>query len=166
MFLLVSIEHERFLGEYQASLKLVRHAYKLAKERQTEQARLDCQQLKSMERDLLWALEYLETGIVPDYHRGIYKWCVPVDPARLRRMVRGVTSTGKATGWVTSDVELEDLLATLTAREREALIMVRGHGLSYRQAAEYMGGVSSGTVSATVRRAERKLRRRVLLTGV
>lgn len=160
------IEREQLIDEYRESLRLVRFAHERAKRRRNEQgderAATDCEHLASMERDLLWALEYLETGIVPDYHRGIYKWCVPVDPARLRRMVRGVTSTGKATGWVTSDVDLEDLLATLTAREREALIMVRGHGLSYRQAAEYMGVTSPGTISNTVRRAERKVRRQLL----
>ena len=155
------------IDEYRESLRLVRKARRAAKLRlrlgqDEERAELDCELLASMERDLLWTIEYLETGVMPDNHRGVYRWVVPVDPARLRYMVRGQTKAGESSGWVTSDEQLEELLSTLTERERDALVMVRGRGISYRQAAEYLG-VSPSTVSAMVRRAERKVRRTAYL---
>lgn len=165
----------RMIEEYLESLRLVRVALRRAKRRRlldpSETADLDCQYLGSMERELLWVIEYLETGEVPDemrseYKRGTYSRVVPVDPTKLRKMVRGQTTTGKSSGWVTADQDLEALLSILSPREREALVMVRGRGLSFRQAAEYLGVASPGTVANTVRRAERKVRRQALLTGV
>lgn len=161
-----SIERERLIDEYRESLRLVRRAHQRAKQRrdedQDEQAALDCQQLSSMERDLQWVIDYLEKGCMPEYHRGAYKWTVPVDPSHLKRMVKAKPKDGGQSRWSTPNVDLRNLLSVLSPREREAFIMVRGRGISYRQAAEYLG-VSPGTVSAMVRRAERKVRRTAYL---
>ena len=156
-------EREQLIDEYYESLRLVRIARKRAKRRRDghddDQAHSDCEHLSSMERDLLWTIEYLETGHPPDYHRGIYKWSVPVDPQVLKRIVKARTKDETVSRWAVLDPDLDELLSLLAPREREAFIMVRGRGISFRQAAEYMGVYSSGTVSNLVRRAERKLRR-------
>lgn len=160
------IEQERLIDEYRESLRLVRHAHRRAKERRDatgdEQAITDCEHLSSMERDLLWTIEYLESGHPPDYHRGVYKWSVPVDPQILKRIVKARTKDETTSRWAALDPTLDELLSLLAPREREAFIMVRGRGISFRQAADYMGVYSSGTVSNLVRRAERKLRRAVV----
>lgn len=157
------IEREQLIDEYRESLRLVRFAHERAKRRRNEQgderAATDCEHLASMERDLLWTIEYLENGHPPDYHRGVYKWSVPVDPQVLKRIVKARTKDETVSRWAVLDPDLDELLSLLAPREREAFIMVRGRGISFRQAAEYMGVYSSGTVSNLVRRAERKLRR-------
>lgn len=151
------------LEEYLDSLASVRRAQRAAKQRRDnhndEGAALDCQQLSSMERDLLWAIEYIETGRVPDYHRGVHKWTVPVDPQLLQRVVKARGRNETKARWITTDADLSRLLSRLAPREKEAFILVRGQGISFRQTARYMGVRSPGTVSNLVRRAERKLRR-------
>jgi DNA-directed RNA polymerase specialized sigma24 family protein len=151
------------LDEYLDSLATVRRALRQAQQRRDnhndEQAALDYQQLTSMERDLLWAVEYLETGRVPDYHRGVHRWTVPVDPQLLQRMIKARANATAKPRWVTRSPELGELLGILTPREKEAFVLVRGQGISFRQTARYMGVRSPGTVSNLVRRAERKVRR-------
>ena len=159
-------EREQLIDEYYESLRLVRIARKRAKRRRDghddDKAHSDCEQLSSMERDLLWTIEYLETGHPPDYHRGIYKWSVPVDPHILRRIVRVRSLDETESRWVALDPDLDRMLSLLAPREREAFVMVRGRGISFRHTAEYMGLRSPGAVFNMVRRAERKLRRAVI----
>lgn len=162
---MTQIEREQLIDEYRESLRLVRLAYQRAQRRLEsgdEKAVTDCEHLASMERDLLWTLQYLETGEMPDYHRGIYKWTVPVDPNVLRRIVRAKTLEESESRWIALDRTFHDLLTILAPREREAFIMVRARGVPFRLAAEYMGIRSPGAVFNMVRRAERKLRRALI----
>lgn len=165
VFILHVIERE-LIDEYRKSLQLVRRAHKRAKRRrdndQDDRAAIDCEHLTSMERDLLWTIQYLESGYPPDYHRAIYKWTVPVDPQMLKRIVKARVPGTDESRWVPLDPTLEKLLSLLSPREREAFVMVRGRGISYRLTAEYMGLRSAGTVSGLVKRAERRLRRALI----
>lgn len=151
-------EREQLVSEYVESLATVRRAKRKARARATERARVDAQILSGMERDLIWILNYLESGHPPDFRRGAFRWIVPVDPHKLGCMIKARRRDGDTSEWRSFDPDLEDLLAVLTPREREALVLVRGHNCSYREAARYMQ-VSDGTVSTLVRRAERKIRR-------
>jgi len=122
---------------------------------------MDYQHLASMERDLHRTIEFLDTGVMPDYHRGAYRCTVPVDPHVLKRCVKVVIPSRGST-WMTFNPELDKLLNLLSPREKEAFVMVRGRGISYRDAADYMDLKSSGAVSTLVRRAERKLRKALM----
>lgn len=64
--------------------------------------------------------------------------------------------------WVTSDTKLRNILSSLTPREREAFILIRGQGISFRETARYMGVRSPGTITNLVKRAERKIRREII----
>lgn len=160
------VEREKLIDEYWASLALVRRTKIAAQKRYREQLSasdaIDCQHLSSMERDLLWAIEYLETGRLPDYHRGIYKWTVPIDPQLLQKVVKVKAKDEPKARWVTSDTNLSNILSSLTPREREAFILIRGQGISFRETARYMGVRSPGTITNLVKRAERKIRREII----
>lgn len=153
-----AIERERLIDEYRQSLRLVRRAIERSHSRVDDRAEIDRSHLREMEAELVWVLEYLETGHVPDFRKGAYRWIVPVDPSKLRFMVKAVSAATGQADWVALDAGLDRLLSVLTPREREALVLVRGYNCSYREVARYMQ-VSDGTVSTLVRRAERKIRR-------
>lgn len=152
-------ERQRFVDQYRRSLAKVRRAIRRCKARNDEQARLDREHLSTMERELLWVLEYIETGHVPDHHKGAYKWTVPVDPHKIRDMVKVRAKGGAEAEWRSFDERLDALMSVLTSREREAFVLVRGSLCSYREAARYMQVRSVGTVANMVRRAEQKLRK-------
>ena len=152
-----AVEREQLIDQYLKTLAAVRRAKERAGVRGTDRDMIDRDLLAGMERDLLWTIEYLESGHVPDVRRGAYKWVVPVDPCELRRMVKIRSDEGA--DWVSRDAELDQLLSVLTPREREAFILVRGNNCTYREVARYMGVRSVGTVANMVRRAERKVRK-------
>lgn len=153
------VEREQLIDEYRQSLRLVRRAIERARSRVDDTAAIDRSHLRAMEAELVWTLEYLETGHVPDFRRGAYKWIVPVDPHQLRCMAKIKSATNEQADWVTTDVDLDQLLSVLTPREREAFVLVRGHNCTYREVARFMGLRSVGTVANLVKRAERKVRK-------
>lgn len=153
------VEREQLVDEYRESLRLVRRAIERTRSRVDDTAAIDRSHLRAMEAELVWTLEYLETGHVPNFKRGAYRWIVPVDPDKLRSMAKVRCSISGEADWFTTDVDLDHLLSVLTPREREALVLVRGHNCSFGEVAKYMGIKSRGAVLNLVRRAERKVRK-------
>ncbi|GBF35499.1 hypothetical protein DCCM_4628 [Desulfocucumis palustris] len=114
---------------------------------------------RSMISDTLWAIEYMETGRVPGKKWSVARWSrekreVPVDPFLISRFLKSSDSVKSAPDWMVQ--LLERLLSSLSAREREAFRLVRGHCYSFAQAGELMG-CNKGSVQNLVRRAEKKI---------
>lgn len=109
-----------------------------------------------------FAITYMERGQHPENRRAVTRLSgeqreVPFDPmnaffvkqAALQRRTKSELTLAQ------QDL-LDDLLAILTPREREAFMMVRGGGYSFAQAAQ-LSGVTKGTTQNLVARAEKKL---------
>lgn len=102
-------------------------------------------------RSTRWALEYMVTGYIPDDRRRV----VLIDPLTgdnwLRR--KEYRPGGES-------AELLPVLEGLSERQREAVGMICGEGLSYGVTAALMG-ISRGAVQKHVDRARGKLRSRM-----
>lgn len=59
--------------------------------------------------------------------------------------------------WV--EPSLSEALARLSDKQRVAVVLVRGHGYTFREAADLMGGVGISTVEKHVERGMAKLRK-------
>jgi DNA-directed RNA polymerase specialized sigma24 family protein len=59
--------------------------------------------------------------------------------------------------WV--EPRLPEALASLSTQQRTAVVLVQGHGYTYREAADLMGGIGISTVSRHVERGMKKLRK-------
>ncbi len=64
--------------------------------------------------------------------------------------------------WI--EPRLSEGLAKLSPRQRTAVLLVRGHGYTHREAADLMGGIGVSTVEKHVERAMGKLRRHMEVT--
>lgn len=64
--------------------------------------------------------------------------------------------------WV--EPRLAGALAGLSSQQRTAVLLVRGHGYTHREAADLMGGIGISTVEKHVERAIAKLRRHLEVT--
>lgn len=155
----VDIVHDclsELLEEYCESLKNVRHLkYKAHK----HQNKIDASLLGGMEKDLEWTMEYMTTGFFPLYSEGKYKKIVPVDPQEV--MIYFSQPLYKP--W---PEENESLMSrklkkvmdeVLTEKEKAAVNMVLGEGISYGKTGKYLG-IKRKTVESIVRRAVRKIR--------
>jgi len=108
-----------------------------------------------MERDLVWTIEYMTTGYMPEYSVGRYKKIVPVDPQKvISHCSKPLVSNKPSKNNLTDS--LQELLKVLRDNEREALMLVVIEGISYGKAAKFMG-IKRGTVSSLVTRAKKKL---------
>ena len=113
---------------------------------------------------LRYTVDYLELGKEPGNRRSITnrskeQRTIPVDPNNYAFIKMAVIQR-KTNSEGLSDEQrdlLDDLLALLTPREKEAFILVRGSGYSYSQAAEMLR-IAKGTIEDRVQRAERKMR--------
>jgi positive control factor len=127
--------------------------------------------LKSMIRDLQYAIEWMETGRQPGNKRGVERLAAyqrerPFDPLLMQRFFR---SQDETYSWddaenesVISSAEqemIEDALSVLTAKEKEVYLMSRGHCLSYSQIANYLC-ISSSSVQTMIERSEKKIAKR------
>jgi RNA polymerase sigma-70 factor (ECF subfamily) len=112
-----------------------------------------------------YAAEWLETGRRPGNRRGIerraaYQRERPVDPIVLQAYIGHRSAGGAVQASSVTDEDrqrIENVLAKLTNREREAYTMVVGGGLSYSEVAELIG-VQKGSVQSFVEAAEKKIR--------
>ena len=139
------------LNEYCASLatvrKLIRKAMKINSS--------DLPQLRAMERDLEWTIEYMTTGYPPT---GRSSRSISVDPQKV--LVRFSKPLHEPTLPVERlRMRVLTALDALSPQERDAFMMVKGEGLSYGEAAKLMG-VKKGTVQEFVNRAQAKISKR------
>lgn len=154
------------LGQYKDSLKGVRHLiYELEKLKEgNDQVKADLTMLRGMERDLEWAIEYMETGYMPISYGGKqYKRVVPVDPLEVLGLFsRALISSRPSRNHLNDDQR--KLLSWLTEREKEALVLVIIEGISYGEAAKLMN-VTKGSVVTYVIRGKKKLKEKLLERG-
>lgn len=157
---------QELLKEYKETLRKIRKAkseYPPVNERNPEQ---DCDYkiLCQMESDLLWSLEWMETGRQPGNRRGIerraaYQRERPIDPIHFQRYA--MQPLYKQSKHTLSDFDMwrvEDALSCLSKLERDVYIMSRGYCLSYAEIAGLLG-VAKGTVQKMIERAEKKMAR-------
>lgn len=145
------------LEEYCESLKGVRH---LKYKAQKHHEKLDVSLLGGMENDLEWTMGYMATGYMPVYNEGDYKKVVPVDPQEV--LVYFSQSLYKSWPEENESVMVKKLRQVmneiLTEKERDAVKMVLGEGISYGKAGKYLG-IKKSAVQSTVRRAVSKIKR-------
>jgi positive control factor len=155
---------EKLLNSYKQSLKEAKALQKGASE-------LDKSIIKSMMRDLLYSIEWMETGRQPGNKRGVERLAAyqrerPFDPLLMQRFFR---SQDESYAWDDAEIEsvissaeqemIEDALSVLTAKEKEVYLMSRGHCLSYSQIANYLC-ISSSSVQTMIERSEKKIAKR------
>lgn len=139
------------LSEYCATLAGVRRLIRQA----LAAGSADLAQLRSMERDLEWTIEYMTTGYPP---QGRSARSISVDPqkvlVRFSKPLHAPTLPAERIR-----MQILSVLDLLSPQEREAFMMVRGEGLSYGETAAIMG-VKKGTVQDYVNRAQAKIAKR------
>jgi len=149
------------LAGYRETFKMVKAA---RLEEKGKDRKEDYELLGNILVSLNYIIKYLDQGFPPEDKRGIYrsKWSqeqreIPFDPANAF-FIREAALQRKMKSELTEEQRelLEDLLATLTEKEREAFIMIRGNGYSFTEAA-YSMGVNKGTIQNMIYRAEKKL---------
>ena len=163
------------LESYKDTLRMVSRAKRKADED-------DSNKLAGVIVSLRYCITWMETGFEPEATTDSSRYSysrreIPMDPAWLARYRVAQTRSyfdaeddddykeaecdfrkDKARG---NKAILDDLLASLTPKEREALIMVRGAGNTFQDAADLMGYKSRGSVERLVASAEEKLRETV-----
>lgn len=153
---------DQLLKEYKITLGQVNSAKARAAKDSRDQDRT---LLADCATGISWTISYMELGKEPGNRRSITRYAgyqreVPVDPSNIDFIKQSVLSPmwGKPQGELSSDqLELlEDLLAKLTVRERDAFVLVRGRGYSYSEAAELMN-IKKTSLQNMVERAEKKL---------
>ena len=139
------------LNEYYTSLAGVRKLIRKAISSESN----DLPQLRAMERDLEWTIEYMTTGYPP---KGRSTKSIPVDP---QKVLIKFSQPLYAPTLPIERIRLQMLSALdiLSLREREAFLMIVGEGLSYSEVAKMMG-VCKSTVQTYVERAKAKISER------
>lgn len=162
------------IQQYKESLRKVRKAKETANE-------VDRSILSGMERDLEFAIKWMETGRMPGSRRGAerraaYERELPADPHRMEMtgkyfrpagaayIVEQVSNYGIEEPEIDEDdretirLFIDDILSCLSEREREVFEMRHVGGLEYHEIAEELG-ISIGTVLQLSDRAEKKIER-------
>lgn len=139
------------LSEYCATLAGVRRLIRQA----LAAGSADLAQLRAMERDLEWTIEYMTTGYPP---QGRSSRSISVDPqkvlVRFSQPLHAPTLPAERIR-----IQLLSVLDILSPQEREAFLMVRGEGLSYGETAKLMG-IKKSTVQYYVESAQAKIAKR------
>ncbi|MDM5036157.1 sigma-70 family RNA polymerase sigma factor [Bacillus cereus] len=157
---------ERLIYEYNQTLCCIRECKADANKEYSKV-------LSDMESDLVFAIEWMQTGRRPGNRRGIerraaYQRERTVNPLLIQRYFRSIDADiyewddhaqEHALGeW--EKIKLEDVLSVLTEREKEVYLMSRGYCLTYSEIACYLV-VSRSTVQTLIERAEKKIARQV-----
>jgi len=164
------------IQQYKESLRKVRKAKESANE-------VDRSILSGMERDLEFAIKWMETGRMPGSRRGAerraaYQREFPADPQRFpfdrftahdpfadddyQIVYGGSTMINVKAEKEIDPIDdktiglIDEALSCLSEREREAFEMKRVGGLSYGEIAETLD-VNVGTVKSLLHRANKKL---------
>lgn len=113
-----------------------------------------------------YAAEWLETGRRPGNRRGIerraaYQRERLVDPLVMQAYIGNRSAGGAVQASSVSDDDrqrIDNMLAKLTEKEREAYLMVHGGGLSYGDVADILG-IEKGSVQSRVESAQEKIQK-------
>jgi RNA polymerase sigma factor (sigma-70 family) len=154
------------IAEYRNSLRLARKMKRGLdkKEKPTPQDIEDKKVIAGIISDLEFALEWMRSGRNPDARRGIDKSSVylmdssvydalPVHPFYK-------TISKEENGWNGTNKDIiEDVLCTLTEREKDVFLMIKVEGITFEYVAELLG-VKKSTVQSHFERAEKKIEQR------
>lgn len=145
------------LEEYCESLDGVRH---LKYKAQKQHEKLDVSLLGGMENDLEWTIGYMVTGYPPMYSEGDYKKVVPVDPQKvLVYFSQSMYQIWPDDNESMMSMKLKKVMnEVLTEKEKDAVKMVLGEGLSYGKTGKYLG-LKRKSVESLVRRAIAKIKK-------
>jgi len=160
------------IQQYKESLRKVRKAKETANE-------VDRSILSGMERDLEFAIKWMETGRMPGSRRGAerraaYERELPADPHRMEMTGKYFRPAGAAyiiepvSNYGIEEPEIEeddretillfidDILSCLSEREREVFELRHAGGLEYHEIAEELG-ITEGHVKNALWRANEKI---------
>lgn len=87
----------------------------------------------------------------------LYRIAMRAAPRMNRRLPFLPSEQTDEMPWV--EPGLADAMAQLSERQRVAVVLVRGHGYSHREASDLMGGIGISTVQKHVERGMAKLRK-------
>lgn len=140
---------EDLIREYRESLRTLR------------QAKVAPLQRGSMISDTEWAIDLMETGHIPGTKWSVARWSlakreVLCDPLEMARYVQNKEPASAAPEWMV-DI-LDNVMQSLTDRERQAYELVRGQLYSFAKAGQVMK-CNKGSVQNFVSRAEKKISR-------
>jgi len=148
---------EELIKEYRKSLEAVNKCRFMIADEHSKKLLGNCA------TSLRYSIEYMEIGKEPGNRRSITnrsyeQRTVPMDPnsydflkaAVINKVAQNNLSDEKR-------VLVDDLLALLTPKQREAFVMVRGNGYSFSQAGKMMK-IKETSVQSHVDRAEKKMR--------
>ena len=140
-------EFHGLIKEYRKSLKLLRSAKAVPLH------------YGSMVSDTQFAIEIMETGKIPGTKWTVARWSrdkreIPVDPLQMARYITYPEPVKSAPEWMIK--LLDEVMGSLTKREKDAYQLVRGQLYSFSQAATLMG-CNKGSVQNFVARAEKKI---------
>lgn len=162
------------IQQYRESLRKVRKAKETANE-------VDRSILSGMERDLEFAIKWMETGRMPGSRRGAerraaYERELPADPHRMEMtgkyfrpagaayIIEPISNYGIDEPEIDEDdretilLFIDDILSCLSEREREVFELRHVGGLEYHEIAEELG-TTVGSVYNLLQRADEKLKK-------
>lgn len=158
------------IKEYKKTLKRIRKEKSVLKEEPDQDAdvkseyKIYCE----IERDLLFAIEWMQKGKNPNATRGIerraaYQIAKPMDPLIIQQFFRSEETeyswdkAEKESCLSTGDkLTISAVLSILTEKERELYLMSKGYSLSYSEIARKLN-IAKQTARRTVIRAENKI---------
>ncbi|WP_081966003.1 sigma factor-like helix-turn-helix DNA-binding protein [Paenibacillus sp. FSL H7-0357] len=147
-------ELEGMLSDYQDTLKVAECAYVNADAD-------DRKIISGMVSDCKYIIEWLTTGRRPGNRRGIerragYEREILLEPLRMQLFTS--SDAINRSDSITDDRRslLDFALEPLSKRERECYMMAHGEGFSHACIAEMLG-ISAGSVSEYIQRAQRKI---------
>lgn len=153
---------EELAQEYQRTLKQVQKKLReISKTLEDGESNPDYTALSAAASDIRYILDWIAKAKQPESRREI------TSRSKLQReklmdpqseQFQSLVATRRQMSKLTDEERqlLDDLLAILTPRERDALVMVKGAGLSYQEAAEQLGYKSKGSIERLIKRAEQK----------
>jgi positive control factor len=128
--------------------------------------------LQGIQSDLEYAIYWLKYSHKPEARRGIerrsiYQNTKLVDPLRMQQFFRSNETEyfwdkEEKENVVTpsEQIDIEGLLSCLTYTEKEVYLMKKGYALTLQKIADERG-VSKASISATVKRAEKKIAKKI-----
>jgi positive control factor len=153
---------KKLLFEYKQTLKETRKLYQKYKDEEelTEKGLIGKEIISSMISDLEYAIDWLETGRNPDARRGIDKQGVySMNPLTLDQLEFEKSELVQRELTREEKELIEDALCRLSKREKDAFMLVKVEGVSFKDAAELMG-IKKTTAQTHVERAEKKIEQR------
>jgi RNA polymerase sigma-70 factor (ECF subfamily) len=153
------------LVEYKQSLAKVKKVIRQLEQNvsPTHSQNEDLKQLRAMQRDLMWTIDWLKTGVEPSNYSFITRMAYVKREKLIGQMDQYLSfergDESRDTELTQSDQErLNFALGLLSVREREAYILHYGWQFSYQKTADLMQ-VKRGTVQEWIERSNRKLLR-------